>query len=345
MTMDRITIAHGAGGEDSWFIVKKLIVDRIPRSLRRALSGIGLEELDDGASIAVDGKHIVFTTDSFTVNPLFFPGGNIGSLAASGTINDLVVMAAKPIAFMDSIVVEEGFSVDQLREIINSYTSILVKYNIALIGGDFKVMPKGSLDKIVITSVGIGLSRKPIVDNKLSSGDKIVVTGPIAEHGSVILAAQLGMLDEVKELKSDSKPLIHILPVIEKYIDYIDAARDPTRGGLAATLNEWIHGSNYTIVVDRSLIPIRDEVRFFLDSLGIDPLQVASEGVAVFAIKNDVAEEFTEELKKVGEVHASIIGEVTEPSDSILRGKVVLKTEVGGKMILRASSLNLPRIC
>ncbi len=343
--IDRVTIAHGAGGEDSWFIVKKLIVDKVPKLLRKAMNGIGLDELDDGASIAIEGKHIVFTTDSFTVNPLFFPGGNIGSLAASGTINDLVVMAAKPIAFMDSIVVEEGFPLRQLREIIDSYVGILEKHGIALIGGDFKVMPKGSLDKIVLTSIGIGISRKPIVDNRLENGDKIVVTGPIAEHGSVILAAQLGMLDEAKELRSDSKPLIHILPVINKYIDFIDAARDPTRGGLAATLNEWVQDSIYAIVVDRSLVPVRDEVRFFLDSLGIDPLHVACEGVAVFAIRNDVAEEFTKELKKVGEKHASIIGEVVKPTNNILKGKVVLETEVGGKMLLRASSLNLPRIC
>ncbi|OYT39528.1 MAG: hypothetical protein B6U89_03965 [Desulfurococcales archaeon ex4484_58] len=229
---------------------------------------------------------------------------------------------------------------------LSSLTKVLIENNVALIGGDFKVMPRGSIDKIVLGGFGIGVSKyEPVID-RIELGDKIVVTSYIAEHGSTILAAQLGMLDENTSLRSDSRPLVKtVLPVIEKYREYITAARDPTRGGLAMVLNEWVRGTKYSIIIDRTKIPIRDEVRSFLDALGIDPLTVACEGVAVLAVKPDAVDEVVDMLHRLGEKQARVIGEVIEPNNEVLMGRVIAITEVGGKVVIQPNALNLPRIC
>ncbi len=341
---EKITIIHGAGGGEMAELIEKLIVAKTPPGLRTALDGYGLDVLDDGSTIKISGKSIVLASDSFTIDPLFFPGGDIGHLAASGVLNDLVMMAADPVAFMDMIIVEEGLEKKILEKIVESMINVLRENNVALIGGDFKVMPKGKIDKIIISCTGIGLSDNPLIDRP-KPGDKIIVTGPIAEHGTAILAARLGMLDENTNLRSDSRPLVKtVLPVIKKYRKYITGARDPTRGGLAAILNEWSTQTGTTIVIDRASIPVREEVREFLDALGIDPLNVASEGIGVLSVRSEKVEDVVEELKTMGEKPA-IIGEVIEPPNKILRGRVVAITEVGGKVIVRPNPLNLPRIC
>ena len=344
--IDRIVLAHGGGGRETWSLVEELIVSRIPRELRSVLNGVGIDVLDDGAAIRVGDKYIVFSVDSYTVNPIFFPGGNIGTLAVSGTINDLLMMGAKPVAVMDSIVVEEGFPLDKLNTIIESMTKLLVSEGIALIGGDFKVMPKGQVDKIIIGMMGIGIAEKLIVDSNLRIGDKIIVTGPIGDHGTIILASQLGYLDKISELKSDSKPLTKImLPLIEEYGEHIHAARDPTRGGLASVLAEWAKQTNTTIIVDRSSIPVRPQVRGFLEALGIDPIHMACEGVAVLSVSPQVADEVVDFLRRKGEQHACIVGEVVKPKSDIVKGRVLVRTEVGGLTIVEPQALPIPRIC
>jgi len=343
---ERVLLAHGSGGKETWSIVEELIVSKVPFKLRFLRDGVGLNVLDDGAAIKIGDEYLVFSVDSYTVNPIFFPGGNIGTLAASGTINDLLMMGAKPIAAMDSIIVEEGFPMDKLNTIIESMVNLLINEGIALIGGDFKVMPKGQVDKIVIGMTGIGIAKKLIVDSNLKIGDKIIVTGPIGDHGTIILASQLGYLDKIGDLTSDSKPLTKVmLPLIEKYGDLIHAARDPTRGGLSAVLSEWAKLTNTTILIERSSIPVRPQVEGFLDALGIDPLHVACEGIAVLGVAPEVADEIVEFLKKNGEVDACIIGEVIKPKTSILKGKVVVRTEIGGLTILEPQALPIPRIC
>lgn len=340
-----ITTVHGSGGFETLEIIEKLIVHRVPENLRKVLDGVGLDVLDDGSSMRIGNTHIVISTDNFTVKPLFFPGGDIGHLAVSGVLNDLVMMGARPIAFMDGIIVEEGFPRDDLDRILESMIKLLKENNVALIGGDFKVMPKKSLDGIIISGTGIGLAEKPIID-KIKPGDKIIVTGPIAEHGATILAAQLGMLEQAQGLRSDTRPLVKtVLPILEKYRDHIHAARDPTRGGLSIVLNEWVRGTKYTIVINRSTIPIRDEVRQFLDALGIDPLGVAGEGLAILSVDNEVADEIVEELHRRGEPYATVIGEVIVPEEEYLAGRVIAITEVGGKVVVQPNALNLPRIC
>ncbi len=342
---ESISSIHGSGGFETWDIIFKYIVKKVPKRLWKTMNGVGLDVLDDGSYIRVDDQYLVFSSDTFTVNPIFFPGGDIGHLAASGVLNDLVMMGARPVAFMDNIVVEEGFSLKDLDKIIGSLTKVLIDNNVALIGGDFKVMPRGSVDKIVVGGFGIGVSRyEPVID-KIRPGDKIIVTNYVAEHGSTILAAQLGMLEDVTELKSDSKPLVKtVLPVIEKYREYIDAARDPTRGGLSIVLNEWVRDTPYTILINRGEIPVRSEVKSFLDALGIDPLNVACEGVAVLAVKEEVVEEIVSLLKKYGE-NPRVVGEVVSPGNDVVKGRVVAVTEVGGKVIVQPNPLNLPRIC
>ncbi len=341
----KITSIHGAGGVETRWIVERLIASKMPVELWNALGGVGLDAMDDGSTLRIGDIYMVVSTDSYTVKPLFFPGGDIGHLAASGVLNDLVVMNARPVAFMDAVIVEEGFPRRDFERIMESMTRVLRENNVALIGGDFKVMPRGSMDGVVIAGTGIGVSRNPLV-NRIRPGDKIIVTGPIAEHGATILAAQMNMLEGVRALRSDSRPLVKtVLPVIEEYREYIHAARDPTRGGLSVVLNEFVANTGLSIIIDRSKIPVREEIRVFLDALGIDPLNVASEGIAVLSVDGDHAGEVLESLHSHGEGGAVIIGEVVEPDNPIVKNRVVVVTEVGGKTILQPNPLNLPRIC
>ncbi|MEM4434048.1 MAG: hydrogenase expression/formation protein HypE [Thermosphaera sp.] len=340
-----ITLSQGAGGLESIEFIEKIVVRKVPDILRKTLGGHGLDILDDGSFIKVGEIYVVFSSDSYTVKPLFYPGGNIGELAASGVLNDLVMMGSRPVAFMDNIIVEEGFPIKDLEIIIESMVKILRENNVALIGGDFKVMPRGTLDKLVISGYGVGVTQEPPIVDDVRIGDVIIVTNNIAEHGAAILAAQLGMDNENYTLRSDSKPLVKtVLPVIEKYRGYVHAARDPTRGGLSSILNEWIKGKPFSIIIDESKLPLRDEVKTFLEMLGIDPLTVASEGVAVLSVSKDVSNEVLEMLRANGE-NPSIIGEVAPPESEALNGRVIGVTEIGGKRIIKGDALNLPRIC
>ncbi|MCD6323800.1 MAG: hydrogenase expression/formation protein HypE [Desulfurococcales archaeon] len=342
----RVTLAEGAGGKETWEAIHSLIVSKVREDLRKVGEGFGIDVMDDGAVIPVGGKYLIIASDSFTVKPIRFPGGDIGSLAAHGVINDVVMMGGDPFAFMDTVIVEEGMDYDELSDILNSLVKALESDEVALIGGDFKVMPKGSVDKIVISGVGLGYAERPIIDNELRPGDKVIVTAPIAEHGATILASQIGLIEKVEGLRSDTKSLkSSVLPVIRKYGTWIHAARDPTRGGLAATLSEWASQTKLMIKVWRGDIPIRREVADFLDAMGVDPLSLACEGVAVLAVRPDVADEVVSELRKMGETQATIVGEVTQPPTPVLSGRVVAVTEVGGMTLIEPKSVNLPRIC
>jgi hydrogenase expression/formation protein HypE len=344
ISKDRISLVHGFGGKETYELLDKIIFSKLPLNLKRVEGGVGLEVLDDGAVIRFGDKNVVITLDSYTIKPIIFPGGSIGTLAVSGTINDLVVMGAWPLAFADSIVVEEGFDIELLNKVVDDMLEMLKEFRIPLISGDFKVMPRGALDGIVITAVGIGIAKNPIIDINIAPGDKIIVTDPIASHGAVILAAQLGMIDKLKGIKSDVKPLIGLLPVIDKYSNYIHAARDPTRGGLAAILNEWARQSGVTIVIEREKVPLEDGVREFLEAIGIDPLTMASEGVAVIAVADSHADSVVEDLRARG-FKAAVIGYVEKPRSEFLKGKVIAITEIGGRTIVDSRGYSLPRIC
>ncbi|MGQ4891517.1 MAG: hydrogenase expression/formation protein HypE [Candidatus Njordarchaeia archaeon] len=334
-----ITISHGTGGKETEELIKKLFVETF--KLKSVKNGIGLDYLDDGSTIPTKDGQFVFTMDSFTIKPLFFSGGNIGKLAATGTINDIAVMGGLPLAVLDSIIVEEGVKINVVERVVDSFRKVLEDHNVALLGGDFKVMPKKSLDTLVITVAGIGFAEKVITDRDLKPGDKIIISGPIAEHGATILAEQMGLDPSESKLKSDCKPIID---AVRKALELgaVHAAKDPTRGGLANALNEFAYKSNVGIKIYEENIPIRDEVLGLCEMLGVDPLYLASEGQVVMSVKSDLAEELIGELKKIGYGDAAIIGEVLDSHS----GKVLMETVIGGLRIVESPvGVPLPRIC
>ena len=345
MMEKRVTLAHGAGGREMSELLKWLVFSRVEDSIAAVKGGIGLREADDGATVPLPGgRHLVVSTDSYTVSPMVFPGGDIGRLAACGSINDVVVMGGRPMAIVDSIVVAEGLDFRLLERVFSSFLEVVREEGVALIGGDFKVMPRGSLDTMIISTTCIGVAERPIVDRELRPGDKIVVTGYLGDHGATILALQQGLEVEGEGLRSDVKPLTSLIPVIEEYGDYIHAARDPTRGGLAAVLNEWAESSSTVIVVDGSQVPVRPIVRSYAEMLGLDPLYLASEGAAVLGVDPGVAEELVERIVEEGFEDACIIGEVRSGGE--YSGLVLYRSEVGGHRILEPPTGELvPRIC
>ncbi len=339
-------MAHGAGGRETSELIEKLLVPMVPQKWRYTPEGRGLDLLDDAALIRVGKAYLAVTIDSYTVKPVFFPGGDIGKLAASGTINDLLMVGAKPMAMVDAIVVEEGFSLDDLSRIVKNFVETATSEGVAIIGGDFKTMPREQLDGIIITVAGIGYTEKPITDDNIKPGDKIIVSGPLGDHGAAILAAQQG-LDAEMNIVSDVKPLTRLmLPLLERYADVIHGASDPTRGGLAMLVNDWAKKTNTVIVVYEERIPVRQQVKSYAEMLGIDPLSLASEGVAVLAVEGTVADELVEYVRSLGFEEATVIGEVYEAREPSYAGTVLLRTSSGGVRILEPPSGELvPRIC
>lgn len=341
MPGNKITLAHGSGGKENENIIKLLFRNV---KIRNIDQGIGLDHFDDGILIPYRSK-IISSIDSYTVYPIFFPGGDIGKLAATGSINDVAVMGAKPVAALDSIIVEEGFDIDDLKGIVNSMITVFENEDIALMGGDFKVMPKGKIDKIVITTSVIGILENDIIflDSNVKEGDKIIVSGTIGEHGAVITALQMGIDADLEGLKSDCEPVTRIMRIV-KNIGGVHAAKDPTRGGLAMTLNEFAQKSDIVIYIDENEIPIRENVKSFSEMLGIDPLYLASEGRVVLAVHPDYADSIVVALKKHGYADARIIGEAK--NDPNWNGYVILETIAGGLRILEKPTGELtPRIC
>ena len=343
-----ITLAHGAGGKETEEIVKNLIVQKVPPELWRVgEEGAGLDALDDSAIIPLGGgKYLAVTVDSYTVKPIFFPGGDLGRLAASGTINDLLMAGARPLAALDAVVVEEGFPIEDFNKIMDSYVKTLAENKVALIGGDFKTMPKGQLDGIVISSMGVGITEHPIVDRNIRPGDVIIVSGPIGDHGAAILAAQQAVEVDLG-VESDVKPLTDLmLPLLDRYAEKIHGAGDPTRGGLSMLVNDWAEKTGTVIVIEEDRVPIRPQVREYAEMLGVDPFSLASEGVAVLAVEPDSAEEILEFIRSRGYEQASIVGRVYEAKDPRHRGRVLLRSVTGGVRILEPPSGEIvPRIC
>ncbi|MEM3371181.1 MAG: hydrogenase expression/formation protein HypE [Candidatus Korarchaeum sp.] len=340
-----VKLAHGSGGRETGLIVRRLLLSKLSDDELSVDGGIGLGELDDGAAIPLpDGTYLVVSIDSYTVNPPFFPGGNLGKLAACGTINDVLMMGAIPKAILDSIVVEEGSPLPEVEEITRSFIETIRGEGVRLIGGDFKVMPRGQLDRYVITTTGLGIAERPIVDSRVRPGDRVIVTGTIGEHGAAILAAQEG-LSVRGELRSDVEPLTKLMvPLLETYGEAIHAAQDPTRGGLAQTLNEWAQKSGFLLIVSEDRIPVREDVRAFTELLGIDPLLLACEGRAVLGVEGSLAEEIVNFIRDLGYSDASIIGEVREKEG--YGGMVAMRTIVGGLRVLEPpSGVIVPRIC
>lgn len=335
---ERVSLVHGAGGKAMMDLISEIFLRRLEL---KSAGEVGLDELDDGATVKVGGKTLVLTTDSHTVKPLFFPGGDIGRLAISGTINDLAVMGARPLAISCAIVLEEGFPVNDLERITDSINLTLKEVGCPLITGDLKVMGRGELDGAVITTTGLGVADNVVTDRGLKPGDAIIVTGTVGDHGMTIMSSREGITLE-GELLSDVAP---IWGTVEKALKVggITAMKDPTRGGLAAALNEMASKSGVGILVREADIPISQPVRAASELLGIDPLQITNEGKVVMGVRRDLADRV---LKAVREDpyggEAAIIGEAI----SEYPGEVLLETIVGGRRILEAPVGDpAPRIC
>jgi hydrogenase expression/formation protein HypE len=329
--MKTITLAHGNGGYESKELVEKLFYSSFSNSI--------LNNSEDAALIE-DGK-LAFTTDSFTVSPLSFAGGNIGKLAVCGTCNDLAMMGAKPKYLSVAFMIEEGFSIDELKNIIKSMHDELIKNDAMVVCGDTKVVPKGNVDKLFINTTGIGeIYYSGISASHLKEGMAILVSRDIGAHGAVIFAAREGMALS-SELKTDCASLY---PQVKALVDAsipIVAMRDATRGGLAAVLNEWAVSSGVAIEIDEAYIPISDEVKGICELLGFEATALANEGTFVVAVPATEAKKTLEILKQTNE-NAAIIGMVS----STYKGKVVLKSAWGTQRFLELPTGELlPRIC
>lgn len=335
----KIGMSHGAGGEVMQNLISDIILNNIQN--KQVNGGVSLDDLDDGATIPLNEYEIVVSTDGHTIDPLFFPGGDIGRISAAGTINDVSVMGAKPLAITNSMIIEEGFPGDDFETIIKSMNTVCQETGTAIITGDTKVIEKGKIDKMVISTTGIGLAKKGeiIRDSGLEIGDKLIVSGSIGDHGMALMAYREGFGFET-DLESDTAP---VWGMVEKALEIggVTALKDPTRGGLANAVNEMADKSGIRLILDEEKIPIREEVKAVSDMLGIDPFEVANEGKIVMGVKAENADEILKAIKKdkYG-TNAQIIGEVVEGN------KVVMETLLGGKRILEAPvSDPVPRVC
>ncbi|OUJ18942.1 Hydrogenase maturation factor HypE [Methanonatronarchaeum thermophilum] len=333
---NKITIEHGAGGQ----VMDSLIKNIILKHTDKKNGGIGLHDLDDGASIPHNNENIVITTDSHVVRPIFFPGGDIGRLAVSGTINDLSVMGAKPIALTSALILEEGLEIEVVEKTINSLFKTAQEAEVDIVTGDTKVMEAGELDKIIINTTGIGYTNHPISDSGLKPGDKIILTGSVGNHGLSILSHREGF-NFKSNIKSDVKP---INKIIDKALEIggVTAMKDPTRGGLSKSINEMASKANVNIELKENKIPIKKEVKSASEILGIDPMSVANEGIAIIGVKPEKANEILEKLKKIdGAKDTAVIGTVKEG-----KGKVTLETTIGGKRYIEPPAGDpIPRVC
>ncbi len=349
-SMSKVIMNDGAGGDIMQEFISKHITSHFPRMKTE----IPLDALDDSAVV----NDIVFTIDGHTVNPLFFPGGDIGRIAVSGTVNDISVMGAKPVGLGSSVILEEGLDSDTVDKVMESMGKTSQECGVPVVTGDTKVMGAGELDKMIITTSAIGIrpdyldhdmevansyrkvDNRWCTDSNTRPGDVIIVSGYMGDHGIALLSFREGYGFET-ELKSDVQPLNKM---IEKALRVggIVAMKDPTRGGLANTLNEWADKSKCQLDVNEADIPIRDGVENACELLGIEPLNIGNEGKCVISVVPEMAEEVLKALRATPEgKDAAIIGRAVEgPS------RVVLKTEIGGKRILEPPSGDpVPRIC
>lgn len=336
---ETVQLTHGAGGRAMGEMLKKHVLNTFTN---KSAGEIGLDQLDDGATIDLAGEDtLVLTTDSHVVDPLFFPGGDIGRLAVCGTVNDLAVMGADPVALTSSLIIEEGFPISDLNRVMSSMEDSSREAGIPIITGDTKVMEKGDMDRLTINTAGIGLAKEPISDAGMNPGDKVILTGTIGDHGMALMQYREGLSFE-SELKSDIAPLNELLSKAIKSGN-VTAMKDPTRGGVAAALNEMADKSELGITVNEESVPLREAVSGIAELIGISPYEVANEGKAIITATEETALEIIEELKDhpLGQ-EARIIGEVNQDWP----GKVILATAVGGKRFLEAPLGDpVPRIC
>lgn len=332
---DRILLAHGSGG--------KLAHDLIEKSFVPVLDNPLLAPLDDSAVFEMSGRH-AFTTDSYVVSPIFFPGGDIGKLAVCGTVNDLSTSGARPLYLSLAFIIEEGLLLNDLKRIIDSIKSTAEEAGVKIITGDTKVVEHGSADKLFINTAGIGKIPEgvSISGSNAKPGDKVILSGTIGDHGIAVLSQRQGLSFGTK-LESDCAPLGKMVAEMLIASKNIHSLRDPTRGGLATTLNELAKQSKVGIRIEESKIPVRDEVAGACEMLGLDPLYIANEGKLIAIVVREDADKILTSMKqnRYGQ-NAVIIGDVIAEHP----GRVVMKTLLGSSRIVdMLVGEPLPRIC
>jgi hydrogenase expression/formation protein HypE len=339
-TIDKnVSLLHGAGGE----MMNDLIADVLTKIKNKNAGGIGLESLDDGAAIPLaQGGFLVLTTDTHVVKPIFFPGGDIGRLSVSGTVNDLAMMGAAPLALTSAIVMEDGFAISDLRKIVASMDEATQEVDAAIVTGDTKVVEKGALDGIIINTAGIGFVEKPVRDCGLKPGNKLIVTGTIGDHGIAVLAKREDFHFRT-ELRSDVAPIWHTVKAALDASDLtaITAMKDPTRGGVASALNDMARKGGVEILIEEEHLPINPSIKAAAEMLGIDVLEVANEGKAIIGVEAESAVAVLAAIKgtKYGK-NAAIVGEVNEGH------RVLMKTQIGGTRFVDAPLGDpVPRVC
>ena len=331
-----VLLGHGSGG--------KLSAELLQEVFLPALGNPVLDRLEDQAVVSLNGMRLAMTTDSFVVKPVFFKGGDIGSLAVHGTINDLAMGAARPLWMSVAFILEEGLQLDVLRRVVASMQAAADKAGVQIVTGDTKVVEKGSADGLYINTTGIGLVREGISlsASQARPGDAIIVSGMVGDHGIAILAEREGLKFET-DVRSDSAALHELVGTLLEATEQVRCLRDPTRGGLSSTLNEIAGSSRVGMELEETSIPVREEVRGACEMLGLDPLYVANEGKLVAIVAAEAAERALGALRshELGRA-AQIIGHVTEAHPRM----VVMRTAFGTTRIVdMLAGDQLPRIC
>jgi hydrogenase expression/formation protein HypE len=352
-----ITLAHGSGGKAMHELVEGLFLEYLRNPLLEMLEDQAVFEVPQTSSAAAtetDASHhptrLAFTTDSFVVDPIFFPGGDIGKLAINGTVNDLAMSGARPLYLSAGFILEEGFAIEDLKRILQSMRAASCEAGVQVVTGDTKVVQKGSADKLFINTAGIGIIELPVKISaaRAQPGDKVILSGMIGDHGTTIMIAR-GELELETDIESDCAPLNSLVNEMldeagrAERLDAIHCLRDPTRGGVATTLNEIALMSEVCVQIYEDRIPVREEVKGACEILGLDPLYVANEGKLIALVAGEIADSLVARMKgnRYGR-DACIIGEVkAEP-----KGIVAMVTGFGGTRIVdMLAGEQLPRIC
>ena len=336
LTDERITLSHGSGGRATHTLIDAIFLEAFRNPL--------LEPLEDQAVFSIGAERLAFTTDTFVVSPLFFPGGDIGDLAVNGTVNDLAVSGARPLHLSAGFVLEEGFPVADLRRIVASMAAAAERARVQIVTGDTKVVQRGKADSCFINTAGIGVLERPVrlSASAARSGDAVIVSGPVGDHGITIMLAR-GELGIESDLRSDTAPLTELVGLLLSAAPETRFIRDATRGGVATICNELAQASNVAVILDEQAIPVRPEVRGASEILGIDPLYVACEGRLVAVVAAEEAERGVAALRShpQGEA-AAVIGRVDDDPP----GLVLVTTGFGGMRIVDMLVGDpLPRIC
>lgn len=332
--MDLVLSAHGGGGKLTEALIKEVFLNEFNNDT--------LNEMEDCAILDINFKKFAFTTDSYTIKPLFFPGGDIGKLAVCGTVNDLLMRGAKPLFLSASFIIEEGFRIDDLKEIARSMATTCREAGVEIVAGDTKVVARGEADGLFISTSGVGFV-SPGVNISIKNakpGDMIIISGTIGDHGMAILASRNDFTFD-PPLKSDCAPLIEIVSTLHNFKEAVRVMRDPTRGGVAEILYNLSEAGGVGVEIYEEKLPVKPQVISACNMLGLDYLQLANEGKLVAVVENSAADKILEAIKNCENGHdAAVIGTVNDT------GQVTVKTSLGTSRILnRPVGELIPRIC